>query len=161
MAYEDIIHKKRPVHVNDDFAVKHSRMRTEDRAKIFTPFAALKGYEESIQERQRVTELPRELDEEQKALLSEQLDALSKRLADWKKARKDPNSPVSSLSPILVTVVCFERDESMEAIMRDGVRGKYVRRSGALSNIDQVGGTMTVAGASIAFNNFISVEFSP
>lgn len=160
MAYEDIIHKKRPVHVNDDFAVKHPRMRTEDRAKIFTPFAALKGYEESIQERQRVTQPPRELDDEQKALLSEMLDALSKRLADWKKARKDPNSPASSLSPILVTVVCFERDESMEAIMKDGIRGKYVRRSGALSSIDHVGGTMTVAGTSIAFDDIMSIELS-
>ncbi len=48
--YEDIINKKRPVHENDDFSVRHPKMSREDRAKIFAPFAALKGYEEALEE---------------------------------------------------------------------------------------------------------------
>ena len=47
-AYKDIIDLERPKHVNDAFSAKHPSMKREDRAKIFAPFAALKGYEDSI-----------------------------------------------------------------------------------------------------------------
>ena len=47
-AYKDIIDLERPKHINDAFSAKHPSMKREDRAKIFAPFAALKGYEESI-----------------------------------------------------------------------------------------------------------------
>ena len=40
--YKDIINKERPVHINDDFSIKHPKMSKGDRAKIFAPFAALK-----------------------------------------------------------------------------------------------------------------------
>ena len=46
--YNDIIDKQRPVHVGDDFEARHPKMSRENRAKIFAPFAALKGYEEAI-----------------------------------------------------------------------------------------------------------------
>ena len=48
--YKDIIDLERPKHINDAFSAKHPSMRREDRAKIFSSFAALKGYEESIEE---------------------------------------------------------------------------------------------------------------
>ena len=47
-AYKDIINLERPKHINDAFSAKHPAMRREDRAKIFSSFAALKGYEDSI-----------------------------------------------------------------------------------------------------------------
>lgn len=46
--YKDIIDKSRPEHNGDDFEAKHPHMSRENRAKIFAPFAALKGYEEAI-----------------------------------------------------------------------------------------------------------------
>ena len=46
--YKDIINKSRPVHDGDEFEAKHPKMPREARAKIFAPFAALKGYEEAI-----------------------------------------------------------------------------------------------------------------
>ncbi len=48
--YEDIINRQRPVHDGDSFSVQHPRMDRGNRAKIFAPFAALKGYEESVEE---------------------------------------------------------------------------------------------------------------
>ncbi|MBO4637472.1 MAG: hypothetical protein J5685_10045 [Clostridiales bacterium] len=47
--YEDIIGCSRPVHNGDDFSYRHPKMSTEDRAKIFAPFAALRGFEASIE----------------------------------------------------------------------------------------------------------------
>ncbi len=44
--YDDIIHMKYPLECHD--TVKYPPMSRTDRAKIFSPFAALKGYEEAI-----------------------------------------------------------------------------------------------------------------
>ena len=46
--YKDIIDKERPKHDGDEFEARHPKMTRENRAKIFAPFAALKGYEEAI-----------------------------------------------------------------------------------------------------------------
>ena len=46
--YKDIIDKELPVHDGDEFEARHPKMSRENRAKIFAPFAALKGYEEAI-----------------------------------------------------------------------------------------------------------------
>ncbi len=56
-SYEDIIDKKRPVHDNDDFSIRHPKMSREDRAKIFAPFAALKGYEEALEESSKTMDI--------------------------------------------------------------------------------------------------------
>lgn len=45
--YDDIIHLSRP-------KTNRPSMPVADRAKIFMPFAALKGYDEAIEESQRV-----------------------------------------------------------------------------------------------------------
>lgn len=47
--YEDIIGLERPVHKGDEFSFRHPKMEIEDRAKIFAPFAALRGFESSIE----------------------------------------------------------------------------------------------------------------
>ena len=57
-AYADIIDKERPVHNGDDFEAKHPRMPREARAKIFAPFAALKGHNEALEETGRTHVLP-------------------------------------------------------------------------------------------------------
>ena len=44
--YADIIHAARPA--GEESLLKHPRMPLENRAKIFSPFAALRGYEQEI-----------------------------------------------------------------------------------------------------------------
>lgn len=44
--YDDIIHLERPKSA-------HPAMPVSDRAKIFLPFAALRGYEEILEEKQK------------------------------------------------------------------------------------------------------------
>ena len=53
--YDDIIRLSRPV------SGKHIPMPLADRAAQFSPFAALTGYEETIEETGRLTEQPVEL----------------------------------------------------------------------------------------------------
>ena len=68
--YGDILHGSRP-----EPSCKHPRMTLSNRAKIFSPFAALRGYEEEIaaegQDHLKVAKI--ELSEEDKGILSDKL----------------------------------------------------------------------------------------
>lgn len=50
--YSSLLQKQRPAHKGDAFYVRHPPMPRERRAKIFAPFAALKGFEEAINEKE-------------------------------------------------------------------------------------------------------------
>ena len=69
--YDDIIHLSRP-------ESKHPHMSNSDRAKIFSPFAALKGHTEAIHEKEtpRVNRI--DLSEEMAAALNKKLLFLEK-----------------------------------------------------------------------------------
>ncbi len=71
--YEDIIHL--PHHRSE----RHPHMSSYDRAAQFSPFAALKGYDEAIDEEGRLTDERAELDEERRAMLDETLRMLKER----------------------------------------------------------------------------------
>lgn len=49
-SYDDIIGLEYPLKQHDK--IKHPPMPIADRAKIFSPFAALKGYEEAIHQKE-------------------------------------------------------------------------------------------------------------
>ncbi len=76
--YKDIIDLPRP----EDPSVfrRHPRMPVSERAKIFSPFAALRGYDEQLAaEDERLAREPRrEFSEEESARLSAQLASLEK-----------------------------------------------------------------------------------
>lgn len=52
--YADILHAERPN--SPDSRRKHPRMALENRAKIFSRFAALRGYDEQLEEERERTE---------------------------------------------------------------------------------------------------------
>lgn len=66
--YDDIINL--PHHISS----KHPQMKIIDRAAQFAPFAALTGHKESINEASRITDLKKELDENQKEILNNKLN---------------------------------------------------------------------------------------
>ncbi len=70
--YDDIIDL--PHHVSSD----RPHMALEERAKQFAPFAALKGYEEAIREKQKVKEDEVLLTDYSKAIIDGKLKGLSK-----------------------------------------------------------------------------------
>ncbi len=65
--YDDILYLPHPVSPN------RPHLSRAQRAAQFAPFAALTGYEAAVREAGRLTTPRRSLDEEQKALLNEQL----------------------------------------------------------------------------------------
>lgn len=72
--YDDIIHL--PHHVSK----KHPQMLPLNRAAQFSPFAALTGHTDAIQETARLTDSFIELDEDQKEQLDEQLQLIRENL---------------------------------------------------------------------------------
>ena len=91
---------------------KHPPMSLHDRAAQFSPFAALTGYEDAIEETARLTEQRVELDEEAKSRLNHRLEQLLLL----------PQHPEAS-------VTYFQPDERKSG-------GAYVTRAGLLKKID-------------------------
>jgi hypothetical protein len=124
--YDDIIHMEYPLKSSD--MIKHPRMRIEDRAKIFAPFAALRGYEEAILAKQKIV-VPRiDLSEEAKEYLDSQLGRLEALLA-------------LGQHPV-ITVVYFQedrmsKDDGGEYIQFTGMAVKYDRNSRILQIVDK------------------------
>ena len=73
--YDDIIDLPRPV------CTRSSRMTNYDRAAQFSPFAALTGFEETIEESGRLTDTRMELDEMEKLQINEVLCEIQQKLA--------------------------------------------------------------------------------
>lgn len=76
--YADILHIERPQ--SEESLRKHPRMTLQNRAKIFSPFAALRGYDEQLAEEKRRTErvTKRILTEEEMSDLSDKLMQVTK-----------------------------------------------------------------------------------
>ncbi len=107
--YADIIDM--PHHVSKD----RPHLSMHQRAAQFSPFAALVGYEDVIEETRRQTDLKRELDETEKAELDRKLSVIASRLA---------------AKPIVV-IEYFVPDKTKAG-------GEYVFKSGTVVKILQV-----------------------
>ena len=107
--YADIINL--PHHVS----TVHPQMSMAQRAAQFSPFAALVGYEDVVEETARQTDSKRELDETEKAELDRKLCVIESHLAE---------KPV-------VEIEYFVPDKTKAG-------GEYVFRSGAVVKIQPV-----------------------
>ena len=109
--YDDIIELERPV------SRKHPPMPMEERAAQFSPFAALTGYENVIQEAARLTARKLELDEDAKQEINRSLAVLA--------ARTDPPG-----GPVSVELTWFEPD---------GLKlgGEYMTRTVSVRRVDR------------------------
>lgn len=90
-----------------------AKMSHEDRAKQFMPFAALKGYMEALQQKEKIIVPRRELSEE----YSEELD--------WKLRQVQKND--------MITVIYYS---GREYLKRTGMVGKICRTAGYLTIVD-------------------------
>ena len=104
--YDDIIDLPRP-------KSKHEPMPMSDRAAQFSPFAALTGYGDAIDETARLTDARIELSEEERPEL------------DYKQQY------LSTLDSPMVTVTYFVPDERKSG-------GAYVTHTGVLKRVDEV-----------------------
>ena len=127
--YDDILDLPRPKSA-------HEPMPMGDRAAQFSPFAALTGYEDAIDETARLTDARVELGESAVEELERKLIDLAARISERPK----------------ISVTYFVPDARKEG-------GAYVTRTGTLKRIDELGRELVFAdGARIAVGDIISVE---
>lgn len=135
--YNDIIHMEYPLKSSD--IIKHPRMRVEDRAKIFAPFAALKGYEEAITAKQRIV-VPRiELSEEVKEYLDLLLGKIERLL-------------LSGQHPI-ITVVYFQKDK-----VENEEGGVYIRFTGMAAKFDKTSRILQIVDKRLRLDDIYGIE---
>ncbi len=127
--YDDIIDLPRP-------RSAHEPMPMSDRAAQFSPFAALTGYEDAIDETARLTDARVELGESAVEELERKLTDLAAHISERPE----------------ISVTYFVPDARKEG-------GAYVTRTGTLKRIDELGRELVFAdGARIAVGDIISVE---
>lgn len=113
---------------------KHMSM--EQRAAQFSPFAALTGYDEAIQESARMTMARVELSEEETEDLNQKLQILS----DHVEERPE------------VTLTWFQEDPYKEG-------GSYVQKTVGIRSVDTFAGNLILADRStIPFQDIVSLE---
>lgn len=135
--FDSIINMEYPLKGADQR--KHPRMLIEDRAKIFAPFAALKGYEEAIKAKQRIV-VPRiELSEEAKEYLDLQLGKIGGLLA------KD-------LHPI-ISVVYFQKEKER---FEEG--GEYLQFTGMVAKFSETSRILQIVEKRLPLEDIYHIE---
>ena len=128
--YADIIHRERPV--SEESLCKHPRMPLENRAKIFSPFAALRGYEQKIAaegvKMQRV---------EKQILSEEETEKLSQKL----------NQIVKGM---YLTVTYFKGDSEEQG---SSLFGFYQELTGKVETINPIEHMLRIDGITVRFED--------
>lgn len=135
--YDDIINIEYPLKHSD--TIKHPRMSIQDRAKIFAPFAALKGYEEAITTKQKIVVSRIELSEESKECLDLQLGKIKQLLA-------------MGQHPI-VTVVYFQKDN-----VSNENGGEYIQFTGMIAKFDESSHVLQIVEKRILLEDVYRIE---
>jgi len=127
--YADIVNL--PHHVS----TVHPQMTMAQRAAQFSPFAALVGYEDVIDETSRQTDSKRELDETEKAELDRKLRVIESHLAE---------RPV-------VEIEFFVPDKTKAG-------GEYVFKTGEVEKIVLAEHVVVVGGEAIRMDRIVGIE---
>ena len=133
--YGDIIEMERPQ--TEESLRKHPRMTLQNRAKIFSPFAALRGYDEQLAaEKQRTERVPKRI------LTEEEMSALSDRLMQVTKG-------------MTITVRYFKEDTAHPEIP---AVGNYITLTGKADRIDPVFRTLQVGETVVSFEDLVEIS---
>lgn len=128
--YDDIINLPRP-------ESKHPHMSNADRAKIFSPFAALKGHTETIRQKEilRVNKL--DLSAEAAAALNEKLTLLEKGQ--------------------MVTITYFFSDPGPDGT-GGTAEGIYITLSGIIKHLDSISRILEIDDHKINFDDIADIR---
>ena len=133
--YEDIFHLPHPV------SGTHPQMSMHARAAQFSPFAALSGYEEAVEEEARLTEEKILLDEYEKQRIDEKLQKIRDDLQERGKEEKPR-----------ISVTYFLPDQRKAG-------GAYVTVTGQVKKMDTYKQQLLLTdGSAIPFQEIVELE---
>ena len=137
--YEDIINQDRP-------KSKRPPMDRAARAKIFMPFAALKRYEDALEEKQKCRVEKIELSEESKEELNRKIRELLLMLGNGER----PTVEITQFIP--------DKKASHE---EKKALGQYVSKRGVLRKIDVFSGVIRLEEEEVALGDILKIEVEP
>lgn len=125
--YKDVLARGKPTHKKSDtFSIKHPSMDLEKRAKIFSPFDALKGFNEAIASKDIIYE-------DRRVLSDEDIRHLNHAIGILYNLTKTRQLAMENHVAVSVTYFAPCKDSDNEAFM---VRGRYQTLSGILQKVD-------------------------
>ena len=123
--YPEVLRRGKPVHEKfDNFSIRHPSMPLEKRAKIFSPFDALKGFNEAISSKDVIYEYRKTLSDEDMRILDQKLNLLRQLTI---------NSKAACANSIPVEVTYFRLSEGQD--MQEE-KGSYLTDRGILKKAD-------------------------
>ena len=149
--YADVLKHGKPVHEQCDiFAIKHPSMPPSKRAKIFSPFDALRGFSEAVEEKDELYVERAELSEDECEELNKTVAGLCELVHSGSAARENN---------VTVTVTHFVPCGCTDSGAY-GNRGQYTKTTGVVSSIDPtVRRTITVDGKRIHFEDIVRIVY--
>ena len=148
--YKDTFLRGRPQHQKyDSFWRKHLPMDPRHRAKIFSPFDALDGFDEAITSKTVLYEKKQILSEEEKEILNRKLARLS---------TLTYNSRVVKANHVKVIIRYFVPCEDRNSEWY-GTGGTYESVTGTVMKVDaQVEHSIVIDDKTIAFDDIVEIE---
>lgn len=147
--YQEVFSLGRPRHRQEDpFTQKHPAMERGKRAKIFSPFDALRGFGDAVAAKDVQYENRPELTED------EQLE-ISRRLSILMELTKNSRLARASRTQVRATYFFPCADPENFAF---GYRGQRRTVSGVCKKVDDICRTLTVGDAVIRFEDIITLE---
>jgi hypothetical protein len=148
--YKDVFLKGKPHHdMWDIFRIKHPKMDCGKRAKIFTPFDALKGFSEEVASKRVLYEDKILIDQAERDELDRRLNILHGLTF---------NSRMAKQNQVHVTVTYYEpcQDTHNEAY---GLQGRYLKVTGICWNVDtDITNTIRIDDRRISVRDIIRIE---
>ena len=127
--YDDILHMERP-------ASKHPKMDLTNRAKLFSPFSALRGFDIAVLTKQKENALV------ERAWLSEDMqEVLERRLCQ-----------ISAGDRVTVTYFCLRK------AIGDYEIGEYVTETDVVEEVDELAQALVLSGTFIPFTDIYDLQ---
>ncbi len=147
--YKSVYLKGKPVHGElDPFSLKHPTMDRSKRAKIFSPFDALKGFSDAVAAKDILYINKPELTDEEKTEINKKLVILSSLTRNSRMARENHiEITVEYFSP------CTDRNSPAY-----GVKGQRVSLKGICRRVDStLSRSITVDQATVRFDDILAI----
>lgn len=140
--YDTVLNSGKPSHHGDYFSIRHPKMSPGHRAKIFAPFAALRGFEEEVASKEVRYETKRELDPDELYELNHALNTLYLATRNGHAAKRNPVS-----ASVEYYQVCEDPHNEVY-----GCKGEYLTLSGIVHRVDPEQQILIIDDSFIPFN---------
>lgn len=146
--YRELFLAGRPQHKKfDDFWLRHPNMDYGRRAKIFSPFDALKGFSEAVSAKEVQYEWKQDLSQQRKNRIEETLQRIHRLTINGRVARENKIA-----ATVEYYVPCADLNHADY-----GLKGRYEIYSGIVLKVDYIKRVLIIGDRAIALDDIYSI----